>query len=278
MKKLTVSLLFLCVSTVAAAPPTVDVPPVIKASGDYVTVVPVTNAKAITYVGTSGVSPFPSAFLKDSRSFVLPVRGLPEGTYKFTGVASLNDEHTEFNFSVVIGSGGEIDPAPKPKPKPDPKPEPSPVLEHDGPIWVYIVEETAQRTPTIAGILLDIKYWNDLESKGYKMRPYDKDSPDAKRMKIDTAKDDKGSTLEYPYITFVDGNRKVIRSIPLPSSTANISGILPQIKKSTSVLPPHVDSIKEMVTTFPALPATTVTGYRCYIGADGRQYCVPIQR
>jgi hypothetical protein len=98
----------------------IEIPAEVRAAGDYVTLIPKTDAKAITYVGLSGIEPFPSEFLKDPRAFVLPVRGLPAGRYKFVAVGSLNDVHGKVVFSVFVGDAppGPPDPGPTPVPVP----------------------------------------------------------------------------------------------------------------------------------------------------------------
>lgn len=103
-----------------AAGPTIQIPDEIVATGDYVTVTPQTDAKSIVYVGLSGVDAFPSEFLKDSRSFVLPVRGLAQGRYNFRAVGTLNDEQSTKGFAVIVGTP----PAPVPVPVP-PAPTPT---------------------------------------------------------------------------------------------------------------------------------------------------------
>ena len=101
-------------------PPKLTIPAEVKAVGDYVTLTPATEAKAVSYVGKSGVDPFPSELLKDARTFVLPVRGLPAGRYKFTAVGSLNDEHTMVAFVVVVGTPPDVPPDVDPDVPPDP--------------------------------------------------------------------------------------------------------------------------------------------------------------
>jgi hypothetical protein len=104
MRRLLLLALLLAPAWLLAAPPQVDIPAEIIASSEYVTFQPATDAKAITYIGQSGVEPFPAMLLKDARSFVLPTRGLPAARYKFVAVASLNDEHTRRDFVVVVGN------------------------------------------------------------------------------------------------------------------------------------------------------------------------------
>lgn len=210
-----------------SAPPTVEFPKETKAIGDYVIITPKTDAKTVSYIkGTynnntlDGVEPFPSAMLKDAKVFMLPVRGLAKGRYTFTGVASLNDEHTVFPFEIIVGeSVGPIPPIP---PKPIP-PEPDSTT-YESPVKLYIVEETAQRTTAITKLLLDLEFWNDLEKQGYIMRPYDITSTDAKRMGLDKIKQ------PTPFIVVVSKDGSVIGSYPLPLTREGVKVILPKLK------------------------------------------------
>ncbi len=100
----------------------------VKPTGQYVTLQPKTEAKAITYIGLSGIDPIPSAFLKDARWFLLDTRGLSKGRYRFAAVGSLDDEHVRVDFSVVVGEPGPA-PGPDPPPGPGPGPGPTPTLD-----------------------------------------------------------------------------------------------------------------------------------------------------
>lgn len=117
---LSVVVQLLIVQGVFCAPPSISIPAEIKATSDYVTVTPTTNAKSVVYVGLSGVDPFPGVF-KDPTMFVLPVRGLKEGKYRFAAVAALADEQTRVDFTVVVGNS-PTPPGPDPNP---PVPEPN---------------------------------------------------------------------------------------------------------------------------------------------------------
>lgn len=103
-----------------ATAPELGIPAEVIPVGQYAQLKPKTEAKAITYIGMSGVEPFPSDMLKDARWFVLDTRGLQPGRYLFQAVGSLNDIHTRVAFSVVIGN----DPNPIPQPGPTPGPGP----------------------------------------------------------------------------------------------------------------------------------------------------------
>lgn len=220
-----------------SAPPTVDFPKETKATSDYVILTPKTDAKTITYVKgfynsgvnmADGVEPFPSAMLKDAKVFMLPVRGLPKGKYSFTGVASLNDEHTVFDFSILVGEGVTPPVPPNPIP-PNPNP-PIPDVLYDTPIKLYVVEETAQRSTAVTKMLLDLEFWNELEKQGYIMRPYDITSADAKRMGLDKIKQ------PTPFIAVVAKDGTLISSHPLPLTREGVKAILPKVKVSFKIL------------------------------------------
>lgn len=147
-------------SLILSAPPEVTIPKDTVAVGDYVVITPTTTAKAITYVGLSGVDPFPSVMLKDPKAFILPTRGLPNGVYRFVGVASLNDEHAQFTFNVRVGSK---DPMPNPGDPQPPKPASGMfflIVRPDGPAAPEFV-----RTMTFEA-------WKKLSDSGHRYKDY----------------------------------------------------------------------------------------------------------
>ena len=122
-----VCVLALAAALGSAAPPKLDVPPELKPVDGYVTYSPPADVFSAVYVSKDGLSPFPAAFLKDSRSLVLPTKGEKPGRYGFTLVAS-NDkgEQARADFVVVIGDA----PAPPgPIPPDPPKPPLSPLAK-----------------------------------------------------------------------------------------------------------------------------------------------------
>ena len=50
--------------------------------------------------------------------------------------------------------------------------------------WVVVVEETSERTPAVAKVLTNEKWWSGLDARGLKKRLIDKDSPDAAAYKL----------------------------------------------------------------------------------------------
>lgn len=103
-----------------AAPPKLDIPAEVKPVDGYATYQPPGDVKEITYISLDGLSLFPAAFLKDSKSFVVPTKGEKQGRYRFIAVASNNKgEQSRADFVVPIGDA----PVPPPKPvDPDVKP------------------------------------------------------------------------------------------------------------------------------------------------------------
>lgn len=148
----TIALFNLTVYFAISAPPKLEIPSEIQASGDYVSFVPETDATNVAYVALSGVESFPSGMLKDQRSFVLPVRGLKDGKYGFVAIGIKDNEYTRKDFVVVVGKIIPPKPNPPIPPKPDPpKPEPKPnpklddaPVKTDG-LHVLFIYETGQR-------------------------------------------------------------------------------------------------------------------------------------
>lgn len=140
MRKVILTLLLLA-APAGADPPRLQIPAEVSAHGDYATIVPDTDAVSVVYIGLSNVQPFPSAFLKDSRAFVLPTRGLSAGRYKFVAVgAGKGGEQAQEAFVVLVG---DVPPVPPPDPVPVPR----------DPLWpsmkaAYVADTTtANKTP-----------------------------------------------------------------------------------------------------------------------------------
>lgn len=132
-----------------------------------------------------------------------------------------------------IGKGKPVPPGPLP-PVPPVPPDPD-GQTYTAPVWIFIVEETSKRTSDYVLFLQDIAYWNDLEKKGYKMRPYDIDSADAKRMKLDSIKDSQGNKPALPFLVFADSAGKVIKVSAVPTDTKQLTPLLPKVKLPQSI-------------------------------------------
>lgn len=187
-----------------AAPPTLEIPTVLKPTGDYVTLVPKTDAVSVVYVGLSGVDAFPSEFLKDPRSFILPVRGLKEGTYKFAAVgASKEGDQSRTDFTVVIGEGGPV--------IPDPKNPTDPIGSTT--YYFMLVRPDGPSSPEFTKIVSN-PAWKTIEGKGYKVKDFSLSR--AKELGAIT-----GSTPPLPCVVIlqVDNNKSTVKKImsPIPS-------------------------------------------------------------
>lgn len=160
--RLTLILLLCNLQSLSAAPPKLEIPNELKPNGDYVTHKPKTDAVSIIYVGLSGVDAFPSDFLKDSRDFILPIRGVPNGTYKFSAVgASATGEQTRQDFSVVIGK--VVPPVDPPPPPPVDPPPPTTNL------YFYVVRPDGPAEPSFTKIW-SMKEWDTLAIAGHKYK------------------------------------------------------------------------------------------------------------
>lgn len=160
------TLVLLAVGSAAPAQPKLDFPAELRPVGQYVRFLPKTDAKAISYVGLSGLDPFPSEELKDPRTFLLPVNGLPAGRYHFAAVGTLADKLARMDFIVVVGDPGPKPPGPDPKP-PDPKPPtPSPAPIPDPGFRVLIIWETGESlTPGHSSVIGSVAVRGYLDRK-----------------------------------------------------------------------------------------------------------------
>jgi hypothetical protein len=150
MRFLYVILLMNFITAVAvSAPPKLEIPAEIQASGEYVSFIPNTDAVNIAYISMSGVEPFPSGMLRDQRAFLLPVRGLKDGRYSFIAMGIKGDEYTRTDFVIIVGKVNPPVPPPTPEPKPPAPEPPNPSADNaptktDG-LHVAIIYETGQR-------------------------------------------------------------------------------------------------------------------------------------
>ncbi len=125
--------------------PRLVIPAEVKPAGQYVDLLPDTDAKSVSYIGMDGIDSFPARRLNDPRLFILDTRGLPAGVYRFAAVGTLLDKQTTVYFVVRIGDSPGPGPGPDPKP-PEPKPPtPTPAPIPDAGFRVLIVYETADK-------------------------------------------------------------------------------------------------------------------------------------
>lgn len=121
-KALALALLVAAAFAATAAPPAFKIDTKVEPTGQYLIIAPETDAVSVVYIGLDGADPFPTTELRDSRKFVLSVRGLKEVRYRFAAVAaSENGEQVRADFTVTLGT-------PPIPPGPGPGPGPGPVL------------------------------------------------------------------------------------------------------------------------------------------------------
>lgn len=219
------SLAIACGAPAVAAPPKLTIPAELRPAGDYVTLKPDTDAVSVTYVGLSGVDPFPSDFLKDARHFVLPIRGLKAGSYKFAAVAASKDgEQARVDFTAVVpGEPGTPTPPPVPPTPPDPPTPPKPaalyflIVRPDGPA-------SAEFTRTMG-----LAAWADLRKSGHSVK--DKTLTDAAMIGV-TLRDGTALPCVLTLREAADGkSSKIVRdAIPLPATESAIADLPKGVK------------------------------------------------
>lgn len=229
------SVLTLALATqILSAPPKLEFPNdnKIQAKGDWVNVSPTTDATTVTYVGLSGLDPFPQDALKDTKRFVLPVRGLPEGEYKFIAFATKGDEHTVVKLSVIVGKPKPVNPDIKPEPDTDPDADPDPdnLTNHDNSkaptkgAYVLIIHETGPDKP-ISAEHFTLMYGQEsrefLDKYTNFYRVYDKDATPSEQPWKEALERKRDS---IPWIIVVY-NQKYIHEGPLPTSIDGLKKI-----------------------------------------------------
>lgn len=123
------------------------------------------------------------------------------------------------------------EPPPYVEPGPGPGPSPSPLVDPSKTLgaWVVVVDQTESRTPAVAKVLNDTKFWKSLETRGLNWRHYDADSPDAK-LYLPAAK-----AVGMPALFVVGGQgellSKVLKKAPLPATTSALDTL---IKEATA--------------------------------------------
>lgn len=191
-----------------AAPPDLDIPAVVTPTGQYVQFVPKTTAVAVEYVGLDGVEPFPSAFLKDPRAFVLDANSLvKDKQYRFVAVgAGANGEQRRATFVVVNGKA-------TPPPPKDDTPPPAATF------YFLVVRPDGPAGPAFTRAM-GLPEWADLRDAGHLV----KDKPAAEAallgvvvpaaqlpavVTLRVAADGKSSTVARP-------------AVPLPTTGAGV--------------------------------------------------------
>lgn len=84
--------------------------------------------------------------------------------------------------------------------------------------WVIVVEQTEARTPEVATLMRDLPYWQSLEKRGLKWRPYDYDSDDSKPYRAIA------DSVGLPAVIVLGGQGelagKTLAKFPLPAKDA----------------------------------------------------------
>jgi len=215
---LTTALLILCNLQSFAAPPKLEIPTELKPTGDYVTHKPKTDAVSIIYVGLSGIDAFPSEFLKDSRDFILPTRGIPTGVYKFSAVAaSATGEQVRQDFTVVIGKPVVIPPV-------DPPPiGPPPPTSN---LYFLVVRPDGPADPNFTKVW-SMKEWDSLAFMGhsFKDKPLTEASISLTALNISLPP---GTTL--PCVLTLRNKKLVAGPTPLPTTSDGILQLAKGVK------------------------------------------------
>ena len=86
--------------------------------------------------------------------------------------------------------------------------------------WVVVVEETAERSPSVARVQSDSQYWKGLETRGLKWRFYDVDAPDA----ASYAKPAREAGI--PALVIADPEGKLLAAKPIPATTEGIDALV----------------------------------------------------
>lgn len=129
----------------------------------------------------------------------------------------IDDRFAAVIVALSIFAGCQIPLPPQPVP---PTPEPNPpviVVPVAGDLFAIVVEETSQRTPEVAAVLLD-PFWHTLAARGISYRFYDPDSADAKPYA--------SAVNDRPGLLVIDKSGKKLRAGPLPKTVAEIDAIL----------------------------------------------------
>lgn len=142
-----------------ADPPKLEIPPEVKPNGQFVELVPEGDAVSVAYVGLSGVDPLPNRWFTSKTLFLLPVRGLADGTYRFAAVgAGKTGEQTRKDFAVVVGKGGTLPPPTDPPTDPPTQP---------GGHYFMIVRPDGPASAELTRVL-GLPAWEELRAKGFR--------------------------------------------------------------------------------------------------------------
>lgn len=146
-------------ATSLASPPKFDPPEEIKVVSGVALYVPPDDCHSVVYIGLSGEEPFPLAQVGGSKTaFFFLTRGLPDGRYKFVGVATnSNGDQVRKDFSVVVGT---------PKPPPADPPDDPPPDDPAGKLYFLVVRPDGPAAPSLTKIM-SLPEWQSLKGAGH---------------------------------------------------------------------------------------------------------------
>ena len=183
-------------------------------------------ASILTLVGScipSSSAPPANIYVTDSAGVVVDapqiaaLAGSQPGSYLIT---TWETGKKVESLSVVIGDGVGPGPQPKPEPKPEPKPQPKP-----SELWCVIVEESHDRTPAQAAVILSTKFRAIFADKRF--RVVDKDKGDADC----AAYIQRAVGAKLPQIYIVSPAGDIVHEGPLPTSEADAVALATRIKE-----------------------------------------------
>ena len=176
-----------------------------------------------SYLAPSEKTTPPNIFVTDSAGVVVDapqiaaLAGSQPGSYAIT---TWETGKKVESLSVVIGDGVGPGPQPKPEPKPEPKPQPKP-----SELWCVIVEESHDRTPAQAAVILSTKFRAIFADKRF--RVVDKDKGDADC----AAYIQRAVGAKLPQIYIVSPAGDILHEGPLPTSEADAVALATRIKE-----------------------------------------------
>lgn len=172
---------------------------------------------------------------EDATILKLICRG--DGQLKVIAYAVWENDVVVAECTIVVHGARPPPIPPKPEPpKPDPpKPDPPkpdpPKPPVTTPLWVVVVEETADAASNRGSFFSNEELWALMKAKGHKWRVFDKDVRDKDG---NTPKDleeylNRASGKKLPYLFLVDSSSTVHREGPLPSTPAGLVQLLKEV-------------------------------------------------
>lgn len=206
-------------AVVSAAPPKLDIPTEIRASGQYVDFDPVTDAVSVEYVGLSGVDPVPSGRLADKKAFLLDTRGLAAARYEFVAVAAgQGGDQVKRRFAVVVGDV-LLPPIPVKPPVQPPPPMPvnPPPADPAAGYYFLIVRPDGPASAAFTRVMADLA-WAKLTADGHTFK--DKTATEAAALGVVVPADKLPAVVT---LSVQGGKSTIVRpAVALPTTSAGI--------------------------------------------------------